>query len=161
MEKMTEYKVMLLNPAEEKTADLFEKILHGSDGTNGLTVAMNAYTTEMALMTNNPEELFKIYGNPVCVAFTEDYRVFGFIVVGADAGTKTVVTEHAYVRPEVRHKGIYKLMLKRVEKLVEDIKFDRIVSFVFDENEDSQRVHEKEGFKHRMIGYMKEFKHEN
>ena len=161
MSKLTEYKVMLLNPAEEKTADLFEKLLHGTDGTNGLIVAMNAYATEMALMTNNPEELFKICGNPVCVAFTEDYRVFGFIVVGADAGTKTVVTEHVYVRPEVRHKGIYKLMLKRVEKLVEDIKYDRIVSFVFNENDISQKAHENQGFKHRMIGYMKEFNHEN
>ena len=158
MPNLTEYKVMLINPAETKTLDLLHKLINGSDGTNGLKVAMGAYRTEMALMTNNPEHLFNIQGLPVCVAFTEDYRVLGFISVGADPETKTVCTEHVYVRPELRHQGIYKLMMKRVEKLATDLKFERIVSFVFEENDLSQQVHEKQGFKKRMVGYIKEIK---
>lgn len=154
----TEYKVMMISPEVKQTKELFEKLMDGTDGTNGLNVAMGAYRTEMALMTDNPENLFYIAKMPICVAFTEDYRVLGFITVGADLATKTICTEHVYVRPEVRNQGIYKLMMKRVEKFATDLKFERIVSFVFNENDVSQQVHEKQGFKKRMVGYIKEIK---
>jgi len=158
MGKETEYKVMLINPAEPKTKDLLEKLIHGTNDQDGLEIAMRAYMTEMSVMTGMPEYLFNIPQNPVCVAFTEDFRVFGFIVVGADSSTKTVITEHVYVRPEVRHKGVYQLMMKRIEKLAKDIEFERIVSFVFNENDTSQKAHKKVGFKKRMIGYIKDMK---
>ena len=158
MATLTEFKVMMLSPRIKSTAELFQKLVKGSDGTNGLGVAVRAYATEMSLMTGLPEYLFQVRMEPICVAFTEDCRVLGFIQIGVDDGAKVICTEHSYVRPEVRHKGVYTLMMKRVEKLVKDMKFERIVSFVFNENELSQEVHEKQGFKKSMIGYIKEIK---
>ena len=158
MSETIEYKVMLISPNQEKTIDILKNLMKGTNGEDGLEIAMKAYATEMSLMTGMPEHLFRIGASPVCVAFTENFRVLGFIFVGADSSTKTVCTEHVYVRPEVRHKGVYTLMMKRVEKLVQDMKFERIVSFVFEENELSREVHEKQGFKKRMIGYIKEIK---
>lgn len=156
MDKLTEFKVMMLSPRIKSTAELFQKLVKGSDGTNGLGVAVRAYATEMSLMTGLPEYLFQVRMEPICVAFTEDYRVLGFIQIGVDDGAKVICTEHAYVRPEVRNKGVYSLMMKRVEKMAKDMKMERIVSFVFSENDESQKVHEKSGFKPRMIGYIKE-----
>lgn len=156
MDKLTEFKVMMLSPRIKSTAELFQKLVKGSDGTNGLGVAVRAYATEMSLMTRLPEYLFQVRMEPICVAFTEDYRVLGFIQIGVDDGAKVICTEHAYVRPEIRNKGVYSLMMKRVEKMAKDMKMERIVSFVFSENDESQKVHEKSGFKPRMIGYIKE-----
>ena len=156
MDKLTEFKVMMLSPRIKSTAELFQKLVKGSDGTNGLGVAVRAYATEISLMTGLPEYLFQVRMEPICVAFTEDYRVLGFIQIGVDDGAKVICTEHAYVRPEVRNKGVYSLMMKRVEKMAKDMKMERIVSFVFSENDESQKVHEKSGFKPRMIGYIKE-----
>ena len=158
---LTEYKVMLISPELDKTKDLLNKLLKGTNGEDGLTIAIKAYATEMSLMTGMPEHLFVPQEHPICVAFTDDFRVFGFIVVGADSSTKTLCTEHVYVRPEVRHKGVYKLMMKRVEKLAKDIKFERIVSFVFDCNDTSKKAHKKQGFKRKMVGYVKEIEYEN
>lgn len=156
MDTLTEFKVMMLSPRIKSTAELFQKLLKGSDGTNGLGVAVKAYATELALITGLPEYIFQVRMEPICVAFTEDYRVLGFIQIGVDDGAKVICTEHAYVRPEVRNKGVYSLMLKRVEKMAKDMKMERIVSFVFSENDESQKVHEKSGFKPRIIGYIKE-----
>ena len=156
MSELTEYKVMMLSPRIKSTEELFDNLRKGTNGTDGLDVCINAYKTEMSLMTGLPESMFNVGAGAVCVAFTEDYRVFGFITVGIDDRTRVLCTEHAYVRPEVRHKGVYTLMLKRVEKMAKDMKFDRIVSFVFGENETSQTAHEHNGFKARMVGYMKE-----
>ena len=156
MDKLTEFKVMMLSPRIKSTAELFQKLVKGSDGTNGLGVAVRSYATEMSLMTGLPEYLFQVRMEPICVAFTEDYRVLGFIQIGVDDGAKVICTEHAYVRPEVRNKGVYSLMMKRVEKMAKDMKMERIVSFVFSENDESQKVHEKSGFKPRMIGYIKD-----
>lgn len=156
MSELTEYKVMLLSPGIKSTKELFEKLIEGSDGSNGLRVATGAYATEMSMMTGLPESMFRVNFGPVCVAFTEDFRVFGFIAIGVDDKTKVLCTEHAYVRPEVRHKGVYTLMMKRVEKMAADMKFERIASFVFQENETSKTAHEHNGFKPRMIGYIKE-----
>lgn len=156
MSTLTEYKVMMLSPRIKSTAELFQKLVKGSDGTNGLGLAVKAYATEMSLMTELPEYMFQVRMEPICVAFTEDYRVIGFIQIGVDDGAKVICTEHAYVRPEVRKKGVYTLMLKRVEKMAKDMKFDRIASFVFNENETSKTAHEHNGFKPRMTGYIKE-----
>ena len=161
MGKLTEYKVMLLNPEYEKSLELINKLLNGTNGQDGLEVAMKAYATELGLITGNPETLFKVRLTPLCVAFTEDYRVFGFITVGIDSDTKTLCMEHAYVRPEVRKKGVFELMEKRIEKMAKDLKFERIVSFVFRENYASKQAHEKFGYKKRMIGYIKEVNNEN
>ena len=156
MAELTEYKVMMLSPRIKDTKDLFENIMEGTDGSDGLRVCMNAYKTEMSLMTSLPESMFGINMSAICVAFTKECRVFGFIAVGIDDKSHVLCTEHAYVRPEVRHKGVYTLMLKRVEKMAKDMKFERIASFVFQENETSKTAHEHNGFKPRMIGYIKE-----
>jgi len=156
MDKLTEYKVMLINPKEPKTAELLNKLYKGSDGTNGLEVAINAYKTELSLMTEMPEDMFAIRGTAICVAFTDDYRVLGFVSVGIDQMTSSICIEHVYVRPEVRQKGIYKLMLKRIEKMAKDAKCDRIMAFVFDVNGASKMAHRYLGFKRKMIGFMKE-----
>lgn len=158
MDKLTEYKVMMISPRIKQTQELFGKLIQGTDGTDGLEVCMNAYKTEMSLMTGLPEDMFHIEVGAICVAFTEDFRVFGFITVGADDKSKTICTEHAYVRPEVRKKGVFSLMMKRVEKMAADMKMDKIVSFVFKENDTSQTAHEHNGFKERIVGYMKEVK---
>ena len=156
MPELPEYNVMRLSPRIKSTESLFENLRKGTDGTDGLEVCINAYTTEMSLMTNLPERLFKVIPGAICVAFTQDFRVFGFISVGIDDRTRTLCTEHAYVRPEVRNKGVYTLMMKRVEKMARDMRFERIASFVFDENDVSKTAHNKNGFKARMIGYIKE-----
>lgn len=158
MSTLTEYKVMMLSPRIKETQELFEKIMNGTNGTDGLKVCINAYKTEISLMTGLPETMFNVGSGAICVAFTEDYRVFGFITVGIDDRSRVLCTEHAYVRPEVRRKGVYTLMLKRVEKMAKDMKFDRIASFVFNENETSKTAHEHNGFKPRMTGYIKEVK---
>jgi len=161
MGKLTEYKVMLLNPSEEKTKELMGKLIKGTNGEDGLEIAMKAYQTEMGLITGNQPHLFLVRPTPVCVAFTEDFKVFGFMTVGVDPETKTVCVEHAYVRPEVRKKGVFTLMMKRAEKLTKDLKFERMVSFVFCENYASKQAHEKFGYKKRMIGYIKEVSNED
>ena len=156
MSELTEYKVMMLSPRIKSTQELFEKLMHGTDGTDGLDICIKAYKTETALMTGLPETMFNVGSGAICIAFTEDYRVFGFISVGIDDRSRVLCTEHAYVRPEVRHKGVYTLMMKRVEKMAKDMKFERIASFVFQENDTSKIAHEHNGFKPRMIGYIKE-----
>lgn len=161
MPELTEYKVMMLSPRIKSTEELFNNLRKGTNGTDGLDVCINAYKTEMSLMTGLPESMFNVGAGAVCVAFAEDFRVFGFITVGIDDRTRVLCTEHAYVRPEVRNKGVYTLMMKRVEKMAKDMKFDRIASFVFNENDVSKTAHEKTGFKPRMIGYIKEVENEN
>jgi len=152
------YKVMLLNPQVEKTKELLEKLNKGTNGTDGLDIAKKAYATEVSLITEQPVELFGVGDGPICVAFTEKNEVLGFISVGIDTFSKTVVTEHVYVRPEVRKKGVYGLMLERVKKLAEDIGAKRIVSFVFNKNKVSKTAHENKGFKKKMTGYIMEVK---
>ena len=60
MDKLTEFKVMMLSPRIKSTAELFQKLVKGSDGTNGLGVAVREYATEMSLMTGLPEYLFQV-----------------------------------------------------------------------------------------------------
>lgn len=158
MDKLTEYKVMMLSPNIKSTKELFDHLVEGSDGTDGIRVLSGAYMTEMSIMTGLPEKTFHVEYGPICVAFAENFRVLGFITIGVDDKAKTLCTEHAYVRPEVRSKGVYRLMMKRVEKMAKDMGMEKIVSFVFYENETSRIVHEKTGFEKRIIGYMKEVK---
>ena len=156
--EQVEYAVMLFDPKNEKTAELIKQLAKGKNG-NGLDLAMGAYSTEVAAITGWPEGMFKPSKEaPVCVAFTKDMAVLGFITIAVDTVNKITFTEHVYVRPEVRKKGVYKLMMKRIEKFAKDTKCERIVSFVFDKNDVSKKAHKKTGFKPVMRGYSKEVK---
>lgn len=157
-----EYKVMLLNPnsSNPQIKKLLESLKTGSTGVDGLNVATGAYQTELTIATGMPDCYFKVGNNPICVAFTKENSVLGFITIGIDARTATLYTEHVYVRPEVRHKGVYKLMMERVKKFAKDTKCERIMSFVFDKNRDSKKVHAKVGFKKTISVYMMEVKDE-
>lgn len=151
MQKEVNYCVLILRTDIEKTKPIFENIKPSLD------IAKGAYATEVGFITRKDESFYKIE-EPVepqtwCLAIDENNNVLGFIFLEADARTMTLWTCHVYVRPEVRGKGIYKLMMERVRKFAKDAQFKRVFSIVHQRNNASQRAHKSAGFKKRWIGY--------
>lgn len=145
------YCVVVLRTDIEESKKIFDAIRPSLD------IAKGAYATEVGYITRKDTSFYKI-GEPTdpqtwCLAIDKDNHVLGFIYLEADARTMTLWTSHVYVRPEVRGKGIYKLMMERVQKFAKDAKFKRVFSIVHQRNTASQRAHKSVGFKKRWIGY--------
>ena len=140
------------NPESEKFTNNF--LL----GEWGWKLCQDAYKTEMSLMTGLPETEFGIEKGLTVCAVSKDKRCLGFInlYISADNAPGTLCIGHAYVRPEVREKGVYKRMLERTEKFAKDIGAKRIISFIHCGNKISVRTHRHLGFKEMMVGYVKE-----
>lgn len=146
-----DYCVLVLRTDIEKTKKIFESIKPSLDITKG------AYATEVGFITRKDKSFYKIdeTEDPQtwCLAIDKNNNVLGFIFLEADPRTMTLWTCHVYVRPEVRGKGIYKLMMERVRKFAKDAQFKRVFSVVHQRNTASQRAHKSAGFKKRWIGY--------
>lgn len=150
-----EYKVMLLDRSVENTKFIFEKI----DGQ--LDIYKRAYATEMSIMNEQPLQMFQFEDNQICVAFTKEFDLLGFIAFGFNPISKVLFIEHVYIYPNRRNKGIYKTMMNRIEKLAKDIGADKIAAFVFQKNWDSMQAHQALGLKPTIIGYFKEVTNDN
>lgn len=155
-----EYTVVIIRT--DLCPEIYEKIKPTFD------IAKGAYSTEMALLTRENEIYYHIDkedapGTMYCLAVDKNNTVIGFILLETDARTKTLWTSHVYVRPEVRQKGVYKLMIERVKKFARDCRFNRMFSIVHRKNWPSQRAHKSAGFKKAWVGYEipMENEHEN
>lgn len=145
------YKVVIIREdipgADKLLADLKESF----------DLAKGAYATEMALITEKREEYYRITTNGIpgtfCLAFDDKKNVLGFIMLEYDERTRTIWTSHVYVRPEVRCRGVYRLMMQRVKKFAKDTNMARIFSIVHVRNKDSQKAHGRVGFRREWIGY--------
>ena len=145
-----EYTVVMIRPGY--CPELYKKIK------DSLTIAKNAYATEMSLLTNKNEIFYKIEAEDgpeatYCIAVDKNNNVLGFIYTEADIRTMTLWTSHVYVRPEVRKNGVYSLMMKRVLKFAKDCQFNRVFSMVHEDNIISQCAHIGTGFKNKWHGY--------
>lgn len=155
-----EYTVVIIKT--DLCPEIYEKIKPTFD------IAKGAYSTEMALLTGENELYYHIDkedapGTMYCLAVDKNNTVIGFILLESDARTKTLWTSHVYVRPEVRQKGVYKLMMERVKKFARDCRFNRVFSVVHRKNWPSQQAHKRAGFKKCWVGYEipMENEHEN
>jgi L-amino acid N-acyltransferase YncA len=123
-----------------------------------LDIAKGAYATELSLITGGPEEYYRLpkedeHGTMYCLAVDRKDNVLGFILLETEDRTRTLWTSHVYVRPEVRKKGVYSMMMKRVLKFAKDCKFNRVFSLVHRKNWPSQQAHKSAGFKKSWVGY--------
>lgn len=153
-----EYTVVIIRT--DLCPEIYEKIKPTFD------IAKGAYSTEMALLTGEYELYYHIDkedapGTMYCLAVDKNNTVIGFILLETDARTKTLWTSHVYVRPEVRQKGVYKLMIERVKKFARDCRFNRMFSIVHRKNWTSQQAHKKAGFKKCWVGYEIPMENEN
>lgn len=153
-----EYTVVIIRT--DLCPEIYEKIKPTFD------IAKGAYSTEMALLTGENELYYHIDkedapGTMYCLAVDKNNTVIGFILLETDARTKTLWTSHVYVRPEVRQKGVYKLMIERVKKFARDCRFNRMFSIVHRKNWPSQKAHKKAGFKKCWVGYEIPMENEN
>lgn len=150
MTKQIEYAVVLVMIGQSPRMD--EKVKPTLD------IAKGAYATELSLITGEPEEYYRLpkedeHGTMYCLAVDREDNVIGFILLETEDRTRTLWTCHVYVRPEVRKKGVYKMMMKRVMKFAEDCKFNRVFSLVHEDNIISQCAHIGTGFKNKWYGY--------
>lgn len=150
-----EYKVMLIDRTVEATQFIFDKI------DEQLNIFKASYATEMSIMNEQPLQMFEFDDDQICVAFTKEFMLLGFLSFGFNPRNKVLFIEHVYVNPSFRKKGIYTTMLKRIEKLAKDIHADKIASFVYIRNNESMAAHLKLGFKHTMMGCFKEVDYGN
>ena len=149
MSDVVEYKVMMLDRRNESTKFLFEKM------DDQLHIYENAYALEMSLLNGEPKQTFAVDDSQICIAFTKEYEVLGFATVGFNPVSKYMFIEHVYVKPRIRKKGVFKSMFARIEKMANDIGAEKICSFVFKSNLDSQKAHKKLGFCNKIIGLVK------
>lgn len=148
------YACLLVDTRDKKSEKITDKLI----GTWGFKLCRDAYRTELSGMTGQPEEVFHVDPGLTVLTVTEDEKCLGFASLFVDPEAKMVVIGHAYVRPEVRENGIYRMMVKRIEKFAKDIKMEKLVAFVYRANGGSMKAHSKIGFKQNMVGYMKEVK---
>ena len=151
MAETIEYKVMMVR----RDIPELKKLLNDMDGS--LTEAHAEYMCDL-IDKGQPANFIYINDQSMCVAFTKDMEVVGFITVNPQIETQSIITEHVFVRKKWRKQGVYKLMMKRVEKFAKDIGAKNIMSFVWAGNDLSKKVHQKSGFKKKIIGYIKEVK---
>lgn len=148
------YACLLVDTREKES----EKLTGHLVGEWGFKICMDAYKTELSCMTGEPEEAFHIYPGYTVITATETKKCLGFVSLYVDIKAKTLIVGHAYVRPEVREKGIYRMMLKRAEKFAKDTGMRKIIAFVYRANGGSMKAHKELGFKQDMVGYTKEVK---
>lgn len=141
-----EYRVMMIN---KENKEVYGPL------SNNLILARTNYTIELIDKIGQDPQTIYINDEMVCVAFTKENVVIGFITVGYIPETATLVTDHVYVHPQCRKKGVYSLMMKRVEKFAKDIGAKNIMSFVLNTNEVSKKAHKKIGFDKKFVGYIK------
>lgn len=151
MQKQIEYAVVLIRVGECK--ELYEKIKPTFD------IAKGAYATEMSLLTGEKELYYKLdkEDDPAamyCLAVDKNNVVLGFIYLEVDERTMTLWTCHVYVRPECRKQGVYIRMMDRVKKFAKDCKFNKIFSFVHEDNMASQCAHLSVGFVDTWHGFQ-------
>lgn len=150
-----EYKVMLLDRDVDNTKFIFENI------DSQLDMYKRAYATEMSIMNEQPIPVFQFDDQQICVAFTKEFELIGFLAFGFNQISKILFIEHVYVVPNYRRKGVYSTMLKRIEKLAKDLKADKMCAFVFQKNWESMQTHQRIGFKTAVLGYFKEVEYDN
>lgn len=153
-----EYAVVLIMAGE--CPEMFNKVKPTLD------IAKGAYATELSLITGEPEEYYRLpkedeHGTMYCLAVDREDNVIGFILLETEDRTRTLWTCHVYVRPEVRKKGVYKMMMKRVMKFATDCRFNRVFSVVHRKNWPSQQAHKSAGFKKSWVGYEIPMEKEN
>lgn len=148
------YACLLVDTRDKESEKITDRLI----GTWGFKLCRDAYRTEMSCMTGEPEETFHVDPGYTVITVTEDEKCLGFVSLYVDIEARTIIVGHAYVRPEVREKGVYRMMVKRIEKFAKDIKMDKIVAFVYRANGGSMKAHSKIGFKQNMVGYTKEVK---
>lgn len=144
------YKVMMVRRDIENLKTFFEKIEPDLD------IAKIEYSNELIDEVGQPPELLYINDESMCVAFTEENKVVGFITVNPQQETRSLITEHVFVRKPFRKQGVYSLMMKRVEKFANDAGFTRIISFVWNANKTSLKAHKRTGFTRKMYGFVKD-----
>lgn len=150
------YQCLIYDKRDRERCETFEeKIVPGEWG---LKICEDAYKTEMALKTKLDESCFHIEPGLTCIAMSEDRKILGFVAIYVDKEAKDLIIGHAYVRPEFRKKGVYKLMLERVNVFAQVTKMKRLVSFVYRSNGESMKTHHALGFKQELVGYTKEVK---
>lgn len=148
------YACILIDTRDKKSEKITDRLI----GTWGLKLCKDAYRTELSGMTNQEEDVFHIENGYTVLTVTEDEKCLGFASIYVDVLAKTIIIGHAYVRPEVREKGIYSMMVKRIEKFAKDTGMNKIVAFAYRDNGGSMKTHHKIGFKQKMVGYVKEVK---
>ena len=158
MQEQIEFAVVLIRIGD--IPEIYEKIKPTFD------IAKGAYATELSLLTGEKEQYYKLDkeddpNTMYCLAIDKSNTVLGFILLEVEERTRTLWTSHVYVRPEVRKKGVYKLMMERVKKFAKDCKFNRVFSVVHRKNWPSQQAHKKTGFKKAWMGYEIPMENEN
>lgn len=121
------------------------------------SIAKGAYATELSLLTGEPVRMYRICSNgepeTYCLAVDQDNIVVGFALLEYEARSRTLWTCHVYVRPEVRHRGVYKNMIERIKRFAKDAGMDRIFSIVHMANRTSICAHKKVGFQRQWVGF--------
>lgn len=158
MQQEVEYTVVLIRVGS--CPEIYKKIQPS------LNIAKGAYATELSLLTGEKELFYKIDKEDApdtlyCLAVDKNNTVLGFILLELEDRTLTLWTCHVYVRPEVRQKGVYRLMMERVKKFAKDCKFNRVFSVVHRKNWPSQQAHKKTGFKKSWVAYEIPMEDEN
>lgn len=150
MAEEKEYKVMLIDRSVDSTKFIFENI------DKDLKMYERAYASEMSMMNYQPIEMFTVTDNQICVAFTKEFEVLGFISFSFDQTTRSLYIEHVYVVPAYRRKKVFSNMMKRMEVFAQKIKADKMISFVYNTNKESLAAHTKLCFRPTMTTFFKE-----
>lgn len=157
---MAEYRVMLI----EDTQRLFDETHEHAGKMNNiyknLWAAQQQFVKELTAITKKPERLYTFFPSPCVVALTDDDNVIGFISLSPQLKQGILLIGHCWVDPRCRKQGVYKLMLRRVCKMVDDIekkelnpygKLDKICVGIDKKNNLSKKAHNKLGFNTFMI----------
>lgn len=116
--------------------------------------AEKEYSKELSEITGFPEYMFYPYPGMVVAALSDKNDVLGFITISLNLLNKSCWIAHSWVNKECRKQGVYKLMLKRVIKAIEDVnktlnperQIERLELGIFISNKISKTVHRRLGF---------------
>lgn len=127
--------------------------------------AFNGYKDEMAKLTEKDEKFYDVAfafssndNAYICIAIDSNKKILGFILPEFDFITKTLWTSHVFVRKEYRMKGVYSMMMKRIQKFAKDAEFKRIFSLVHRNNFASIQAHNSKMGSYEWLGYEMEVK---
>ena len=125
--------------------------------------AFDEYKKEMVKITEKDEKFYDVAfafssndNAYVCIAIDRKKNILGFILTEFDFITKTLWTSHVFVRKEYRKKGVYTLMMKRIQKFAKDAQFKRIFSLVHITNYISKEAHKSIFGGKQWVGYEME-----
>ena len=123
------------------------------------------YKEEMAKLTEKDEKFYDVAfafssndNAYICIAIDSNKKILGFILPEFDFITHTLWTSHVFVRKEYRLKGVYSLMMKRIQKFAKDAEFKRIFSLVWKFNHVSREAHKNIFGSEEWLGYEMEVK---